>query len=224
MPLHMAARTGCGDAEIWVWEARRPLCRPARLPRCTGCWPGSQIMQWAPLGPAARPCGVCGAALSDCTKTLDLHAISGITRPQGAMPPPIVDVHHRLEALVVRACAKQQTGASLDPSLLSDIKALCRQSDDNVQMAWEAAWGQLRAPHAQVRRCRRPPACPVPASFSCLTSQSPAHTAPLDLQSRLLALLLCEQLFQRSHAFRRALLGRLSQVRPATGLPVAWSA
>lgn len=86
------------------------------------------------------------------------------------MQPPMVDVQHRLEALVARACAKQQTGASLDPSLLSDLKALCRQSDDNVQMAWEAAWGQLRAPHAQVRCRRSPPACPVPASSSCLTS------------------------------------------------------
>ncbi|PRW58637.1 UV-stimulated scaffold A-like protein [Chlorella sorokiniana] len=94
------------------------------------------------------------------------------------MSPRIEDAQHRLEGLVARACAKQQTGASLDPSLLSDIKALCRQSDDNVQLAWEALWGQLRASHAQ---------------------------------SRLLALLLCEQLFQRSRAFRHALLGHLSQ-------------
>lgn len=128
------------------------------------------------------------------------------------MLPRDGDVQHRLEGLVARACSKQQNGASLDPSLLSDIKALCRQSDEYVQMAWEALWGQLRASHAQVRRRRRPLLATFLPHPAAPASSSPPAPALTTLQSRLLALLLCEQLFQRSRAFRCALLGRLSQV------------
>ena len=59
----------------------------------------------------------------------------------------------RLGTLIDRACTKR--GASeLDASLLSSIKALCKQSDDNVLAAFDCAWDKLRAPHAQARRRR----------------------------------------------------------------------
>ena len=119
-------------------------------------------------------------------------------RSSGTMTPQYADVPHRLEALVARACSKQHNGASLDPRLLSDIKAVCRQSDERVQMAWEALWGQLRAPHAQVRRRRRPPSRSAAAERPGLALRLTAPAASSHPQS--------------SRAFRRALLGRLSQV------------
>jgi len=62
----------------------------------------------------------------------------------------------RLAALIQKACGRKE--ADLDSSLLTHIKALCKQSDDNVLFAWEALWAQLRAPHSQVTAARQQPA------------------------------------------------------------------
>lgn len=61
-----------------------------------------------------------------------------------------LDVQHRLILLIDKACNKRNGG--LDAPLLSEIKTICRQSDANVLLAWDALWPQLKAPHAQVRR------------------------------------------------------------------------
>ena len=89
------------------------------------------------------------------------------------MPPPDLEAQYRLQGLVARACAKHTAGASLDPALLASIKAMCRQSDGHVQAAWEALWGQLRAPHAQASAARRRPLRPPACAASCSGMHSP---------------------------------------------------
>lgn len=88
------------------------------------------------------------------------------------MQPPDLEAQHRLQGLVARACAKQNAGASLEPALLTSIKAMCRQNEAHVQAAWEALWGQLRAPHAQASARRRRSALPAVLSLAavCLCS------------------------------------------------------
>ena len=58
------------------------------------------------------------------------------------------EARQRLSSLIDRACV--HSNPALDATLLAGIKTLCRQSDENVALAWEALWGHLRAPHAQV--------------------------------------------------------------------------
>lgn len=68
----------------------------------------------------------------------------------------------RLSTLLSRICEK--TSPALDAALLSGIKALCKQDDGDVALAWEALWGHLQAPHTQVGgRRHSPPSPPVPA-------------------------------------------------------------
>ena len=60
------------------------------------------------------------------------------------------DEQHRIAVLVERICSKRNP--ALDGGLLAQIKALCKQGGDpRVIAAWQALWGQLRAPHSQVR-------------------------------------------------------------------------
>ena len=121
-------------------------------------------------------------------------------------------VQARLDRCVTALTDKRQP-AALDARLLAELKSLCRLGGDaTVQLAWEATWPQLRAPHAQVRRRRRLP----PALVCSLPGPRPARLVGLwisdltRLQTRLLALLVCEYLFPRAAAFRRALCAQLS--------------
>ena len=59
------------------------------------------------------------------------------------------DADQRVSALVPAACHRRE--ADLPGPLLAQIKAACKAGGDAaVLAAWEAAWAQLRAPHAQV--------------------------------------------------------------------------
>ena len=70
-----------------------------------------------------------------------------------------LEVHQRLATLIERACTR--SNPALDATLLAGIKALCKQSDFNVAVAWEALWGHLRAPHSQVGGGSGPASAPV---------------------------------------------------------------
>lgn len=164
------------------------------------------------------------------------------------------DGHSRLVVLIERATSKKHP--ALDASLLAEIKALCKLDEEHVLLAFDAAFSQLRATHAQVRlrltaldrqatRCAggmltMRPCVPLRSwvaaglQSSCFwaSASSPGRpraslgvtpardpcAPPLIEQTRLLALLLCEQLFPRSRAFRLALLSRLNQVGAHAGV------
>ncbi|EFN59274.1 hypothetical protein CHLNCDRAFT_49788 [Chlorella variabilis] len=139
-----------------VMRAREPLPPPSEAPAAAPALPSS-------AAPAAAVVGWSAAIRPPCTSSSHMDA----------------DEQHRIAVLVERICSKRNP--ALDGGLLAQIKALCKQGGDpRVIAAWQALWGQLRAPHSQ---------------------------------TRLLALLVCEQLFQRSRAFRLALLAKLMQAR-----------
>jgi hypothetical protein len=70
------------------------------------------------------------------------------------------EAQQRLSALIGRVC--DRNNPALDATLLSGIKHLCSQNDGNVALAWEALWGHLRAPHAQVGGSNGPATPGVP--------------------------------------------------------------
>ena len=58
-------------------------------------------------------------------------------------------VHRQLTALIDSATDKRKGGA-LDEDCLKAVKGICRQSDDNVLLAFELLMDRLKQPHAQV--------------------------------------------------------------------------
>lgn len=98
--------------------------------------------------------------------------------PAAAIRPPCTssshmdaDEQHRIAVLVERICSKRNP--ALDGGLLAQIKALCKQGGDpRVIAAWQALWGQLRAPHSQVR-WRQAAGCG--RLLACLSAPTPFY-------------------------------------------------
>lgn len=81
---------------------------------------------------------------------LGLKAACGALGRHGAMA---YDLQQALGDLVAKACSKR--AISVAPEHLSGIKALCRASDANVQLAFDLLYQRLKQPHSQVGRMPR---------------------------------------------------------------------